>query len=823
LEGEYDDRPQEGQSQVKEEKEEENENQQGSLDGDMDVILQHEPKEEEDKDIGKKEEQFEFKTEMKDMAITEEEYGVDKYSWNAQSSNDDLHSARRDDNALSISNEKELEMKEEEMVDENKIKEEVMEEKEEEQEQVGVISGTESFKEKEEEEEEEMEQDAKGENGSAFPPHGGEIASPIEPSSPISTQLDHDEHSRNELVVLHSEKDELVVKDENYHSVIPNAMDLHNNDRFDNGKEDAKSENSTQEENHDIMIHESEKKTIVEETSHGFIPDTNSRIENPMVNTTIDKSIPNDHDSPDTITETKAASTTTTPTSTSTSNLECLQLQQHVQALEKQIISQQKTFENELEGYQSMLDKANQQAEMESNSIHQKFQEHITALNDQIQTQEQYHEKEIGKYKTVIENSNASAEKQMNEMRNALEEEKKRYAKLQREKSNDKESNDKKLHRAIQKLEDKDQEVQLLKSKMKDMETTMKENARNMEEVEEEADELHHENEALQQRLMDTESEIELLKSRIRTLDDDREKFSGVHMEIQVLKEQHAREKERIIAESESNTSMQSQLANERDAANAKALDLEQQIAALRADLDIVKSDYSRALEANHNLQSALEAMQSESQTEISMLEESQKSTEQAIHDAHEAALRAEKDANEKLMAEIQNAASASVSRMIQELNDTETKVETMKKENLNLRRSLDEAIHQLQTNQEDIIDRSLMKNILLDWHSRSGKSRRDVMMLMSNVLHFTEDEKDKCGVGQDSGNIGKALVGAVAPPLAPVGKNFDELEGDTVREKWVSFLLSESGETDIPIDSKNELSNRPSNSKSKIRDATII
>jgi len=56
LEGEYDDRPQEGQSQVKEEKEEENENQQGSLDGDMDVILQHEPKEEEDKDIGKKQE-----------------------------------------------------------------------------------------------------------------------------------------------------------------------------------------------------------------------------------------------------------------------------------------------------------------------------------------------------------------------------------------------------------------------------------------------------------------------------------------------------------------------------------------------------------------------------------------------------------------------------------------------------------------------------------------------------------------------------------------------------------------------------------------------
>jgi hypothetical protein len=111
----------------------------------------------------------------------------------------------------------------------------------------------------------------------------------------------------------------------------------------------------------------------------------------------------------------------------------------------------------------------------------------------------------------------------------------------------------------------------------------------------------------------------------------------------------------------------------------------------------------------------------------------------------------------------------------------------------LYLRRSLDEAIHRLQSNQEDVIDRSIMKNILLDWHAKSGKNRRDVLHIMASLLHFTEEEKDKVGVGDNphTGPIGK-VVGAVTAPLPHSDLH---LEGDTVREKWVSFLLSEAGE----------------------------
>lgn len=106
----------------------------------------------------------------------------------------------------------------------------------------------------------------------------------------------------------------------------------------------------------------------------------------------------------------------------------------------------------------------------------------------------------------------------------------------------------------------------------------------------------------------------------------------------------------------------------------------------------------------------------------------------------------------------------------------------------------MDEAIHRLQTSQEDVIDRALMKNILLDWFSKSGKNKREVLSLMASVLHFTEEEKDAIHIGEHSGTLGK-VVGAVAAPLPPSAADIDHLEGDTVREKFYNFLLAETEE----------------------------
>jgi len=66
----------------------------------------------------------------------------------------------------------------------------------------------------------------------------------------------------------------------------------------------------------------------------------------------------------------------------------------------------------------------------------------------------------------------------------------------------------------------------------------------------------------------------------------------------------------------------------------------------------------------------------------------------------------------------------------------------------------------------------------------------------MASVLHFTEEEKDAIHIGDHSGALGK-VVGAVAAPLPPSAADIDHLEGDTVREKWVNFLLAEAGDED--------------------------
>ena len=134
-----------------------------------------------------------------------------------------------------------------------------------------------------------------------------------------------------------------------------------------------------------------------------------------------------------------------------------------------------------------------------------------------------------------------------------------------------------------------------------------------------------------------------------------------------------------------------------------------------------------------------------------------------------------------------------------------------MHKDNGNLRRSLDEAISRLQLSQEDVIDRSLMKNILLDYilfktkNRHSNKQKSDILQVLASVLHFTEDEKEQVGVASagvlynKSGRIGK-FVDAVAAPLPPSVLNMDKLEGGNVREKWVNFLLAESGGGDDDV-----------------------
>jgi hypothetical protein len=64
----------------------------------------------------------------------------------------------------------------------------------------------------------------------------------------------------------------------------------------------------------------------------------------------------------------------------------------------------------------------------------------------------------------------------------------------------------------------------------------------------------------------------------------------------------------------------------------------------------------------------------------------------------------------------------------------------------------------------------------------------------MANVLHFTEEEREKVHLTHmDIENIRTRFVGAIAAPLPPSKANVEHLQGENVREKWINFLMAET------------------------------
>lgn len=208
-------------------------------------------------------------------------------------------------------------------------------------------------------------------------------------------------------------------------------------------------------------------------------------------------------------------------------------------------------------------------------------------------------------------------------------------------------------------------------------------------------------------------------------------------MEMQLLEEERQREKALLESANEASSENFIQVSSERDAAKARVQDLEQQLAAAQADVEIANSDKDRALLASENLQRALEAIQNERDSEIALLMEQRNSADEAMAAAHAVEIESIRQANIAEMKDVQYAADKSVQNSLVEMDKMESTIQECKKDNLNLRRALDEAIARLQTSQEDVIDRNLIKNIILDWHAKKGKAKRDVSTSSKQLITF--------------------------------------------------------------------------------------
>jgi len=456
-------------------------------------------------------------------------------------------------------------------------------------------------------------------------------------------------------------------------------------------------------------------------------------------------------------------------------------------------------FERCQEGMEEIHSSSVQEAEAKSVELSSMLEGKDVEIQDLRQHFEEYRQELEKEHNAQLMQVQAKADQMMLELNQrdaGVGELHEQYAKQRKdlEKSYNAElqTREKNLKKITSELDNKNAEMKKLNVTLADAQKVIKEKAKEHEEVEDEADELHNENEELHQKVEDLEKAKEKLKEKVKSLESNSSNSMGLQIELQLLKDEKDREVQKVEDLKESKNSSQAALSAERDAAKAEVLDLQQRLAAVQADLEVAQADYYRAMTSSSNLQEAMAAFSDEREAEIALLEDSRNTSEEALLAAHELALQAMKQENNRVVQEMHMASDKAVTNMMNDLKESEAKQEVARRESVSLRRSLDEAIQRLQTNEEDVIDRALMKNILLDWHSKSGKAKRDVMAVMSSVLHFSDSEKEKCFLNDTGNGIGK-VVGSLAPPIASPAISLDDLEGNNIKEKWVNFLLSES------------------------------
>ena len=340
-----------------------------------------------------------------------------------------------------------------------------------------------------------------------------------------------------------------------------------------------------------------------------------------------------------------------------------------------------------------------------------------------------------------------------------------------------------KMEKTLRESSEKSHEVEQLKQVISNMRGVVSKSAEEVEKYSGYSEALEKKCDSLEKELNDLRVRSSEAEAAVNSLEAERGDFPGLQDELRRLEE-----------EGEERKAAHRKLEIERDALRLQENELNSRFVAARADLDLYKVDLERSNTGFSNLQMAMENFQSERESELAMMEQANAEAVAAEREACNTRLAAMADINSSTITDIRNEAKATVLKANMELEKAKEQYEGFRIESVGLRRSLDEAILRLQVSQEDIIDRATMKNILLDWHGKTGQGKKQVMGLMASILNFNEDEKDRAGLVEKEGVVG-TVVGAAFAPLPPAKVDVGELEGDSVKDKWVSFLLAESAE----------------------------
>lgn len=442
-----------------------------------------------------------------------------------------------------------------------------------------------------------------------------------------------------------------------------------------------------------------------------------------------------------------------------------------------------------------LLKASAEEHQQEIRLLEQRYIQRVDSLEESLAKERSEHNREKQKSKLLVQQSISRAEQAESDLRTSLKKHENLLSQASLKEQRAIRITEEKLAQSLALLDERNDEVAKLKQLVVDLESSMNEHAEGAEEAEQEVEELENENEGLQEQLEALENECAGLKAKVSSLQADSAKLGTLQTELKILREERDLERAKNDSMVQSTITSHSQMETERDTAMAEVRDLQQKLTAAYADLEIAKNDKDRALIANNNLQSALEAFQDERQAEISLFDDQRIEHENSLKLAHAAAVDVIQQTHSAEIEQVRTEADIKLKESVDQVEALKNSLEKAKMENAQMRRSLDEAIHRLQTTQEDVIDRTLMKNILLDWCTMKDKTKRQqVLQLMANVLHFTESEKEAVHLTNlNLESMSAKVVGALAAPLPPSKADVEQLQGSNVSEKWVNFLLAET------------------------------
>lgn len=108
------------------------------------------------------------------------------------------------------------------------------------------------------------------------------------------------------------------------------------------------------------------------------------------------------------------------------------------------------------------------------------------------------------------------------------------------------------------------------------------------------------------------------------------------------------------------------------------------------------------------------------------------------------------------------------------------------------LQRTLATTVESLQHSSRDVIDRTLMANLLVQYFQR--KKSKEILALIARMLQLTDEQMIVVGLRGAPVDLVNTLLTTVIGPTAPV-----QVEGDNLAELWVNYLINQASNEEVP------------------------